>query len=276
MIKKSFAKINLGLNIINQRLDGYHNIKSIFIQISLNDTLHFIPNDIFTLESKGLEVPVNQTNVVFKAVKLLEKEFNINVQYKIIIDKHIPIGGGLGGGSSNAALVLKTISKLYKLKLTDNMLMNLANQIGSDVPFFIHGGVKIIEGVGNIINNINSSGLTNKKILLVFPNFRISTQWAYSQVKKHLHCKNNHNKFSPLTENVNWKLFNNDFEKIVCTTYPEILKIKETLYKEGALYSGLSGSGSTMFGLYNDNVSLNKIQTLLNSYHTNIAFPIIQ
>ncbi|MBI64684.1 MAG: 4-(cytidine 5'-diphospho)-2-C-methyl-D-erythritol kinase [Candidatus Marinimicrobia bacterium] len=276
MIKKSFAKINLGLKIINQREDGYHNIKSIFIQINLNDNLHFLPSEKFNIESTGIKVSTNQSNTVFRAVKLLEKKFNINVQHKIIIDKRIPLGGGLGGGSSNAALALVTIAQLYKLNITNKDLFNLANEIGSDVPFFLYGGAKMVEGTGNIIRNINSSALINKKILLVFPKFNISTKWAYSQVKKHLHHNDNNNKFSPLTKNVKWKLFNNDFEKIVCTTYPEILKIKDILYKQGALYSGLSGSGSTMFGLYNDNISLNKVQALLSAYHTNIAFPIIQ
>ena len=276
MIKKSFAKINLGLKIINQRKDGYHNIKSIFIQIDLNDSLHFLPSKQFKIESRGIKVPTNRSNTVFKAVKLLEKKFNINIQHKIIIDKKIPLGGGLGGGSSNAALTLITIAKLYKLNITNQDLFSLASEIGSDVPFFLTGGIKMIEGTGNIISNVNSSGLMNKKILLVFPEFNISTKWAYAQVKKHLHHNDNHNKFSPLTKNVKWKLFNNDFEKIVCTTYPEILKIKDILYKEGALYSGLSGSGSTVFGLYNDSISLNKIQTLLSAYHTNIAFPILQ
>ena len=276
MIKKSYAKVNLGLKIVNQRLDGYHNINSIFIQIDLHDILQFIPSHKFKLESEGIHVPVDKANTIFTVVDILCKQYNIDIKHKIIIKKNIPIGAGLGGGSSNAAIALKTLSDLYNLELSMSDLINLAKIIGSDVPFFLQGGIKFIEGKGDVIKNINGTVLNNKKILLVFPKFSVSTPWAYSRVKKDLDTNNNRTKFPPLTENVNWKLFNNDFEKIVCTTYPEILKIKDVLYKEGALYSGLSGSGSTVFGLYNDNISLTKVQTLLSSYHTNIACPIIQ
>ena len=155
-------------------------------------------------------------------------------------------------------------------------LLEIAKSIGSDVPFFIKGGIKSIEGKGDIINTINSEAITNKQIILVFPNFSISTKWAYSQIKKHLDTTNKQTKFSPLTESVEWSLYNNDFEKIVCLTYPEILEIKDVLYKEGALYSGLSGSGSTMFGIYNNTYSLDNAISLLSEYDTKITFPKLQ
>ena len=276
MIKKSFAKVNLGLRVLNQRSDGYHNINSIFIQIDLHDTLHFISNNKFQLISKGIIVPTDNSNTVYKVVELLCKQFNIDIKHKIIINKNIPVGSGLGGGSSNAATAMKTLSDLYNLKISKQDFINYTKKIGSDIPFFIEGGVKNIMGKGDIINSINPKEFKNKKILLVFPEFHISTKWAYSQIKKHLDSNDNHAKFSPLADNVNWKLFSNDFENIVLKTYPEMLKIKDILYKEGALYSGLSGSGSTMFGLYNETVSLDKVKFLLSEYQTNIAFPIIQ
>ena len=275
MINKSFAKINLGLKVLNQRSDGYHNISSIFIQIDLHDTLHFIPNNKFELISKGIAVPIDNSNTVYKIVEFLSKKFNIEIKHKIIIDKSIPLGSGLGGGSSNAAIAITTLANLYNLKISKQDFIIYTKNIGSDIPFFLEGGIKHITGKGEIINSINTAVFKNKKILLVFPKFNISTKWAYSQVKKHLDSINNQTKFSPLAEIVNWKLFNNDFENIVSRTYPEILKIKDILYKGGALYSGLSGSGSTMFGLYNDTVSLDKVQSLLSEYQTNIAFPII-
>ena len=272
----SYAKVNLGLKIINQRPDKYHNIYSIFIQINLHDKLYFIPNKKFEIESQGIDTPLGEKNIIFKAVKILNEEFSINIKHKIIIDKNIPIGGGLGGGSSNAATALKVLANLYDLNISYDEYIKLANKLGSDVPFFINGGVKLIEGTGVIIKTINTPALENKKILLVFPKFNISTKWAYSQIKKHLDTTNNKTKFSPLTENVNWGVFNNDFEKIVCLTYPEILEIKDVLYKEGALYSGLSGSGSTMFGIYNDTYSLDKAISLLSEYDTKITFPKLQ
>ena len=276
VIKKSYAKINLGLKIINKRPDDFHNIKSIFIQISLHDTLQFISNNKFEIDSKGIKTPTNHENIIYKTVSTLEKEFNIQIKHKIILDKKIPIGAGLGGGSSNAAITLKTLNSIYDLNLNKKNLIEIANSIGSDVPFFIDGGTKYITGKGDIINKINYAALKNKKILLVFPNFNISTKWAYSQIKKHLDTTNKQTKFSPLTESVKWSLFDNDFEKIVCLTYPEILKIKDILYNEGALYSGLSGSGSTVFGIYNDTDKLNKIIKKFSQYHTNISLPILQ
>ena len=276
VIKKSYAKINLGLKIINKRPDDFHNIKSIFIQISLHDTLQFISNNKFEIVSKGIKTPTNHENIIYKTVSNLEKEFNIQIKHKIILDKKIPIGAGLGGGSSNAAVTLKTLNSIYDLNLNKKKLIEIANSIGSDVPFFIDGGTKYITGKGDIINKINYTALKNKKILLVFPNFNISTKWAYSQIKKHLDTTNKQTKFSPLTESVKWSLFDNDFEKIVCLTYPEILKIKDILYNEGALYSGLSGSGSTVFGIYNDTDKLNKIIKKFSQYHTNISLPILQ
>ena len=272
----SYAKVNLGLKIINQSPDKYHNICSIFIQINLHDKLYFIPNKKFKIESQGIKSPIGEKNIVFKVAQILNKEFGINIKHKIIIDKNIPIGGGLGGGSSNAATTLKVLANLYDLNISYDDYIKLANQLGSDIPFFFRGGVKLIEGTGNIIKKINAPALENKKILLVFPKFNISTKWAYSQIKKHLDTTNNKTKFSPLTENVNWGVFNNDFEKIVCLTYPEILKIKDILDKEGAFYSGLSGSGSTMFGIYNNTYSLDNAISLLSEYDTKITFPKLQ
>ena len=165
----SYAKVNLGLKIINQRPDKYHNICSIFIQINLHDKLHFIPNKNFEIESQGIEVPLGQKNIIFKVVQILNEEFSINIKHKIIIDKNIPIGGGLGGGSSNAATALKVLANLYDLNISYNDYIKLANKLGIDVSFFINGGVKLIEGTGNIIKKINAPALENKKNIISFP-----------------------------------------------------------------------------------------------------------
>ena len=276
MIIPSYAKINLGLKIINKRPDGLHNIESVFLQISLHDSLTFSSSNKFSIISKGISCPTNQNNILFKVIDILKKEYDININFKVLINKNIPIGAGLGGGSSNAAAFLKYLLEVNQIKLSNEKLVKLASQIGSDVPFFLNGGFQLIKGTGDYLQPIETTVFNNKKILLIHPKFHISTKWAYSEVKKHLLTSNNKPKFSALTEKVNWNLFENDFEKFVCTTYPEILKLKKLLKNDGALYSGLSGSGSTVFGLYNDNISLNKVQTVLSAYHTNIAFPIIQ
>ena len=276
MIIPSYAKINLGLKIINKRPDGLHNIESVFLQISLHDSLTFSSSNKFSIISKGISCPTNQNNILFKVIDILKKEYDININFKVLINKNIPIGAGLGGGSSNAAVFLKYLLEVNQIKLSNEKLVKLASQIGSDVPFFLNGGFQLIKGTGDYLQPIETTVFNNKKILLIHPKFHISTRWAYSEVKKHLLTSNNKPKFSALTEKVNWNLFENDFEKFVCTTYPEILKLKKLLKNDGALYSGLSGSGSTVFGLYNDNQSFDNILLLLKDYHTNIAFPIIQ
>ena len=275
MIIPSYAKINLGLKIINKRPDGLHNIESIFLQISLHDRLTISPSNKFSIISKGISCPTNKTNILFKVIDVLKQNYDININFKVLINKNIPIGAGLGGGSSNAAAFLKYLLEVNKIKLSNEKLHKLASKIGSDVPFFINGGSQLVHGTGNRLQQFKKTVFNNKKILLIHPKFNISTKWAYSEVKKHLLTLNNKPKFSALTEKVNWNLFENDFEKFVCKTYPEILKLKKLLKNYGALYSGLSGSGSTVFGLYNDSQSFNEILVLLKDYHTNIAFPII-
>ena len=272
-IIKSPCKVNLGLKILNQRKDGYHNILSIFIELDLYDCLSFTPSSELSIQFNNAKIP--ESNSVQDAVNIMSKYYNIDIKYKIDIDKKIPIGGGLGGGSSNAAYTLIALNKLYNLNLSSNILEKLANKIGSDTPFFIRGGIKGISQTGNVIEDINHESIKNKFFLLVIPNFSISTKWAYSKVKKQLYGQKINPKFSPLDDKVDWTLFENDFEHIVCLTYPEILNIKGMLYKSGALYSGLSGSGSTVFGIYNDIMTAKEAAKSLNTYHTHITFPVI-
>ena len=273
LVIKSPCKVNLGLKILNQRKDGYHNILSIFIELNLYDDLNFTPANKLSIVFNNTKI--SKSNSVQDAVNIISKYCNIDIKYKINIDKKIPIGGGLGGGSGNAAYTLIALNKLYNLNLSNTILEKLANKIGSDTPFFIRGGIKKISETGDVIKNINYESIKNKFFLLVIPNFSISTKWAYSKVKKQLYGQKINPKFSPLDDKVDWTLFENDFEHIVCLTYPEISDIKGMLYKAGALYSGLSGSGSTVFGIYNDIMTAREAAKSLNKYHTYITFPII-
>ncbi len=271
---KSPSKVNLGLKVLNQREDGYHNISSIFIQLDLCDILEFYPSKKISINFRNAPIS-SKSNSVISAVEVISSYCNIEIKNKIEIKKNIPIGGGLGGGSSNAAYTLIALNKLYNLNLSNIVLEKLACEIGSDVPFFIRGGIKEIGKTGYDIKEINFESIKDKFFLLVMPNFTISTKWAYNKVKKHLHAQRNNHKFPPLDDKVDWTLFENDFEHIICLTYPEILNIKDILYKEGALYSGLSGSGSTMFGIYDDIIMAKKTITSLKKYHTHIASPLI-
>ena len=270
---KSFSKINLGLKVLNLRDDNYHNISSVFIEVDLHDTLKFIPSSSFSLHCSNEIIPINTENTITKAYKLLNKKFNFKNHYKILLEKNIPIGGGMGGGSSNAAFTLKALNKLNNLKLTNKQLYDFSLKIGSDVPFFIEGGIKLVSGRGEIINDYSAPLINDLYILLIFPDFSVDTSWAYKKIKNKLQYKEYSTKFPALDSQVNWKLFENDFEDIVGSAYPEIFEIKQFLYNNGALYSGLSGSGSTMFGVYNDRNVLEAVKQSISHYNTLIVSP---
>ena len=271
---KSFAKINLGLRILDKRLDNFHNINSVFIRISLHDILEFIPSSKFNLECNNQNVPINNENTIYKAYNILNSHYSFTNHHTIKLNKKIPLKSGMGGGSSNAAFTLIALNHLYKLNLNKKKLINLGLQIGSDVPFFINEEkITLVEGRGEILKKFNAPSLNSSYILLVYPEFSISTEWAYKKIKKTLDHKIDSTKFPALDEEVNWKLFENDFEEIVGSTYPEIFEIKEFLNNNRALFSSLSGTGSTVFGVYNNIKFIKEAQNKLNNYNTLIVSP---
>ena len=270
---KSYSKLNLGLKVLNKRPDNYHNIKSIFIEIDLHDTLEFIQSEKFSIECSNNNIPVDDNNTISKVCNALDNRYTLKKKFKIILYKAIPIESGLGGGSGNAATTLITLNRLNNLNLSIKELMNIAKDIGSDVPFFIHGGIKLVSGIGEIVKKYPAPILKSLQFLLIFPKFAISTTWAYKKIKKTLDYKIDSPKFPALDGEVDWKLFENDFEKIVGSAYPEIFEIKEFFKNNGALYSSLSGTGSTMFGVYNNVRFIKKAQNKLNNYNTLIVSP---
>ena len=274
---ESYSKINLGLKVLNKRSDGFHNINSIFIQTDFSDRLFFKKSNFFQLSCDDSKVPTDITNTIAKAYQMLNQHFKFKNHYKIHLNKNIPMGAGLGGGSSNAACTLLSLTNLLNLNIPSKILYKIALDIGSDVPFFLNGGIKFIEGRGEIIKSFkNSNILKSLYILLVCPKFSISTKWAYEnlKLKKALKSNNKEHKFSPLDDRVNWKLFENDFELIVKEAYPEIMNIKDIMINNGALYSSLSGTGSTVFGIYNEEKFILKTQSKLSHYKTYRASPI--
>ena len=270
---KSYAKINLGLKVLNKRDDGFHNIESVFIEINLHDNITFLKSNIFDLQS-NINIPI-KNNTVFKAYNLMYKKYAFKQPFNIILDKNIPLCSGLGGGSSNAACIIKMLNQLNNLHLSNKEMLNIALQIGSDVPFFLRGGIQHVLGRGDKIKKYDKAKkIHSLLILLIFPEFQIRTKWAYNNLKKYLEPKIKSPKFPSLNNNADWKLFENDFERVVGFAYPEIMDIKRIMYKNGALYSGLSGSGSTMFGLYNNKELIAKSKNKLSMYKTSIASPV--
>ena len=274
----SNAKVNIGLKVLSLRKDGYHDIVTIFQEINLFDIIYISINPLGCNFNSNVNWLINdKSNLCITAYEAMKKFFDIS-GINIDLTKNIPRGSGLGGGSSNAASVLKGIRQLYDLNISDNELENIASEIGADVPFFIRGSIQLGEGIGDRLTplKINIKG----KYLIIIPEVIINTFWAYSQFKNNLDSSLSSINFAGLSIGKTisldmLKLFENDFESIVVPTYPEIGKIKEKLYALGARYASLSGSGSTVFGIFNDDVSLNNAFSYFSpKYKTFITNPL--
>ena len=262
------AKINLGLRILNKRDDGYHNLNTIFCELGFGDEIQFIKSDKFELTTEGIDVPVNDSNLIVKVYKKLKvKTKDAYPEYKIHLIKQIPIGAGLGGGSSNAGVTIKALNKLWHLNMSIKEMESMSADLGADVAFFIKGGVQHATGIGEKLNPIDKSFLNGKKILLICPDFSISTVWAYKNVNKFLNIKKVIPKFAPLVTPIKWQLFENDFEKVIKSTYPKIGEIINSLYKMDVLLAGLSGSGSTVYGIYDQHNDLKNIRDQYSDTH---------
>lgn len=262
---RSYAKINIGLKILGQRTDGYHDIETIFKVIDLADTITIEKNDLRTVRlfSKQTTVPLDESNIAAKAVKLLENETGEKIGLDIHIEKSIPVGAGLGGGSSNGACVLTETNRICELGLGDAKLMELGAQLGSDVPFFVgyllgKGATALGRGRGEKLEYFRWN--LTEKILLIYPNVAISTPWAYRNFKSFLDAQNTENSSLNLTNKAKSIMFTaplekqvflgNDFEPLVFAKHDKIRVLREMLEKENAVFARLSGSGSTVFGLF--------------------------
>lgn len=248
MISFPNAKINLGLHVTAKKKDGYHDIETCMVPIPLYDALEMILDNTTTFTNTGLPIPgAEKDNLILKAFKLLRKDFNDLPNIHIHLHKNIPLGAGLGGGSADAAFALKMMNTLFDLHLEDWFLEDYAAQLGSDCPFFIENTPKIATGRGEIMEPI-SIDLKGKYLVLINPHIHISTKEAYSGItpKKPLVDLKN-----ILADQSLWKAhLVNDFEASIFPMHPEIAQIKERLYESGAFYSAMSGSGSTVFGLF--------------------------
>jgi 4-diphosphocytidyl-2-C-methyl-D-erythritol kinase len=241
------AKINIGLNIIRKRDDGYHELSSVFYPVlDVYDVLEILPSDKFTFSSSGIEIP-GEDNICEKAWKLLYDDFGIG-NVKIHLHKQIPIGAGLGGGSADGAFMLKALSELFDLKLTNTELEKYALQLGADCPFFIDNTPKYVQGIGEKMTAFDLD-LATYEIRLINPEIHISTKDAYSGVVPET-PKLTVEKIIKLPIN-EWKnKLKNDFEKSVFEKYPQLKELKENLYNDGAIYASMSGSGSILFGVF--------------------------
>jgi 4-diphosphocytidyl-2-C-methyl-D-erythritol kinase len=251
---ESPAKVNLRLEILKKREDGYHELRTIFQKISLHDTLHFSLRKRrgVSIAADHPKLTVGKNNLVYRAAQSMLKGSSYKGGVDIEIEKRIPLGAGLGGGSSNAATTLRALNRLLKMGLPKKKLMGMGLEIGADVPFFFLEGGAIGSGIGERLKKIE---LPHLWYILIYPNFEVSTRWAYQNFvltnqQFHLNLRG----LLKTPEGVS-RILLNHLEAVVSKKYPEINLMKETLVSAGALGALMTGSGPTVFGLFNNESS---------------------
>lgn len=257
MIEFPNCKINLGLNITQKRPDGFHNIETVFYPVKWPDALEIIEggNEPFELFVSGLKVGGNnEENIIFRAYKLLIADHKIP-NIKVYLHKVLPMGAGLGGGSSDAAFFLKMANKQLKLNLSTEKLTEMARKLGSDCAFFIENSPVFAKGKGDEFEALNID-LGHYYILVVYPNIHSNTKEAYEGVVPAMPTKSVKQIITQPIETWKSELVN-DFEKSILKKYPEIEKLKQQLYDKGAIYASLSGSGSAVFGVFKEKPEVN-------------------
>ncbi len=273
MIKFPNAKINLGLDIVNRRPDGYHDIETVFYPIALQDIVEIVPargsETTLTTYGRVIDCPMEK-NLVVKAYRLMEKEFDLP-PVDIYLHKNIPDGAGLGGGSSDAANVLLALNEMFELNLTKEELAKRAARLGADCAFFIYNSPMMATGIGDVLSPIDVP-LHGKTLLLVKPDVSVPTAEAYSRVTPR-------KSDTPLAEVIKmpidkWKnALKNDFEPSVFSTHPELSEIKDKIKQSGAVYASMSGSGSSIFGIFESANMAEKAKKIfegMNSYVINL------
>jgi 4-diphosphocytidyl-2-C-methyl-D-erythritol kinase len=258
MIRFANCKINLGLQVTKKRADGFHNIETVFYPIPFYDIVEVIssPNNQFNFTSSGIKIPeADDNNLCIKAYKALLNQYPPIANVHLHLHKTIPLGAGLGGGSADAANVLLLLNEKFSLNLSDDTLKTIALNLGSDVPFFIENKASFATGRGEILSPV-SVNLSSYKIVIINPCVHISTAWAFSNIIP----KKTDNSIKKIIQEPirNWKEYLlNDFEEAVFLKFPVVKEIKEMLYSQGAVYASMSGTGSTVYGIFEKEISLN-------------------
>lgn len=256
------AKINIGLQITEKRADGFHNIASCFYPVGWADVLEVIPAETFAFSSSGIFIPGDPAaNLCVKAYYLLKKDFNLPTVAMHLL-KIVPIGAGMGGGSSDAAFALKLLNSTFDLQLSTSELENYARKLGSDCAFFVENKPQFCHEKGDQFEDIALS-LKGKWIVLIYPNLHISTAEAYAGVQpKKADIDLREILKQPLTH---WKsVVKNDFEEGLFLKYPLLATLKSQLYEIDALYASMTGSGSTIYGIFeNDLIIPNNLSSYM-------------
>jgi len=274
--RKANAKINLGLRILRRLPDGYHAIETTFVELDWGDTLFAEPWERIEITCRGIALPTGDENLVVRAARRLQREAHTSAGARITLEKSIPVGGGLGGGSSDAAATLRLLSQLWGINIEEQALTAIARSLGADVPFFLQGGTAYATGIGDRLQPVTWA--FDGWIVLFHPGWEVSTKWAYQQWDESQCCqapspdRNSVSGFpccqvsSPDSDTLPLSDFldlapgdqkfrqhiTNDFEPIVFREYPALQHQRDQFRETGADYVGLSGSGSCLYGLYSD------------------------
>jgi 4-diphosphocytidyl-2-C-methyl-D-erythritol kinase len=249
---KSFAKINLGLEVLRRRPDRYHDIRTLFQTVGLADAIDLEPttDGVVKLEGDDPSIPWDRTNLVFRAARLLQDRSGTSAGVRIRVAKNVPPGKGLGGGSSNAGLTLYALNRLWGLGLEAEALAELALRLGSDVPYFLEGGLCLGEGRGNVLTPL--ADLPPLPCVLAFPPYQIMTAEIYAGVDPSLTSGGKDSKIMRFLETRDYGLLENDLESVIFRRHPELGGLTEFFRDHGAALSLVTGSGSAVFGLFSD------------------------
>ena len=258
MINFPNAKINIGLNITERRPDGYHNLETIFYPVKINDVLEIIESDKLSFESSGLDIPGRmEDNLCVKGYHLIKKDFDVP-PVKVHLHKNIPIGAGLGGGSADAAFFIRLMNEKFALGLTIDQQLGYARKLGADCAFFIENKPVFAFEKGDEFETIKLD-LSGYSIVLVMPDTHISTSEAYGGIKP---APVRHSLFDLIYEPIEeWKkIIKNDFEANIFKNHVEIRGVKAALYEAGAIYASMSGSGASVFGIFDQTPNLSELE----------------
>ncbi len=267
---KSFAKINLGLEVRGIREDNYHEVRTLLQTINFFDVLEFrsIGQDKILLKGDDKTISWERENLIFRAALLLKEQFHVSKGIEINVTKNIPPGKGLGGGSSNAAMTLYALNKSWGLRLGKKALKNLGKQLGADVPFFLEGGLCLGLGRGDEITPLSDTATLS--CLLVLPSFSIQTAHIYSHFSLSLTSQDKDSKIIKFLDNREFGLLENRLEETVFRFYPQLKVIKRLLRDKGAEFPLVSGTGSAVFGLFLEQEKAEKVLRKVKKDYTSL------
>ena len=255
--EKAWAKINLGLCVLGRRDDGFHEIRTIMQTVDLGDTLRFYPAPGPTMSCSDPGLSTGEENLVMRAMRLFGTRVNASIDFHVHLDKLIPRGAGLGGGSADAAATLRGLNAVTGVRLAQDELLELAAQLGSDVPFLINGGSALVRGRGEIVETIEFQS-ADLHYVVVYPEVEISTAWAYGQLRPPLTTSSAYRRFldSVSGGRVDWRklleVAENDFQPLVERANPIVAEVADLIRQAGARVCSMSGTGSAVYGIFDD------------------------